>query len=111
MLKKHFLIFILLVSFNAKAGLKCQELWADTNKLETLSFVATQILKYPDVQSFCTQENFMDLEVYFIPNYFRFQEENDDHYKVMIHYAYSSCTFIYNITKKILSEKSCYSTW
>jgi hypothetical protein len=90
---------------------QCDHFTNDANKMETLDFVSTQVLGYESVEEFCKGEDYLDLELNFMPNYFRYLEEEDDHYKFMIHKSYSSCTFIYNITQKFISEKSCYSTW
>lgn len=90
---------------------QCSDYTNDAKKVETLNFVATEVLGYVDMTDFCENDKYMDLQLSFMPNYFKYQEEDDDHYKLMVHYAYSSCTFIYNITRKKISDKSCYSTW
>ena len=90
---------------------QCDYFLNDSNKVEPLTHVATETLEYSSLEEFCTSEDFLDLELNFMPNYFKYQEENDDHYKLMVHRNYSSCTFIYNITKKFVTDKSCYSTW
>lgn len=104
--------FVLLVFIALNCySYQCSDYVSDVNKLETLTFVATKVYGYNDVDAFCDQDKHIDMQLSFMPNYFRYQEEDDDHYKLMVHYDYSSCTFIYNITKKHISEKSCYSTW
>lgn len=101
---------ILLFVGNAFAY-QCGDYTNDAKKVETLNFIAKDVLGYADMGDFCENDNFLDLQLSFMPNYFKYQEEDDDHYKLMVHYSYSSCTFIYNITQKKLSDKSCYSTW
>lgn len=90
---------------------QCEDFAHDAKKVETLNFISTNVLGYADAADFCANDSHIDLQLSFMPNYFKYQEEDDDHYKLMVHYNYSSCTFIYNITQKKLSDKSCYSTW
>lgn len=104
------ILLSLIVAANCFAY-QCEDYLNDSKKLETLTFVAMTSYGYSSLEEFCTSDRHIDMQLSFMPNYFRYQEEDDDHYKLMVHYEYSSCTFIYNITQKKMSEKSCYSTW
>ena len=103
---------ILLMAFCLSAlGYECDHFFKNEKKTETLEFIAVHGLGYENKEAFCEDHNYLDLELTHMPNYFKYREEDDDHYKMMIHRSYSSCTFIYNITQKFITDKSCYSTW
>lgn len=104
-------VLMLLFFVNSGFAYQCEDFLVDPNKVETLDFVAKNIYSYSDHKEFCEKEGYLDLELYFTPHYFFTGEEDDDHYKFMVHYDYKSCTYIYNITQKFISKKSCYSTW
>ncbi|OUR95419.1 hypothetical protein A9Q84_16430 [Halobacteriovorax marinus] len=107
---KLILFTFLFTTFSAGAY-QCTDFQNDPLKVETLKFIATEAYGYESGEEFCATDTHLDLELYFVPNLFLYQEEEDDHYKFMVHYNYRSCTFIYNQTQKFLSKKSCYSTW
>lgn len=107
---KYFFVLMLVLTSHAHAY-QCEHFFGDAGKEETLEFLAVNEMKYSSIADFCENHDYMDLELNFMPNYFKFGEEDDDHYKMMIHRAYSSCTYIYNITKKFITDRSCYSTW
>lgn len=106
-------IFIsLLLSLSTSAfSYDCEYFQKDKKKLKTLRFLATKVFGYENLAKFCEKENFIDLEIGFAPNLFVRGEEEDDHYKALVHYNYSSCTFVYNYTRNKLTSKRCYSTW
>jgi len=104
-------IFFFLMAVSSVKAYECAHFMKDQGKVETLTHTAVEVLKYDSLGHFCTEDQYLDLELNFMPNYFKYREENDDHYKLMIHYAYKSCTFIYNSTKKFVTDKRCYSTW
>ena len=108
---KALLVFLTVLLPSLAFSYQCQDFAKDAKKMETLEFIAKNFYKYSSAAEFCEKDTHMDLELYFIPNYFKFQEEDDDHYKMMIHYSDRSCTVIYNITQKFITDKSCYSTW
>ena len=105
------LILLFMLTITSAQAYECEHFMKDSAKVEALTHTVTEVLKYESLDSFCEEKNYLDLELNFMPNYFKYREENDDHYKLMIHYAYSSCTFIYNSTKKFVTDKRCYSTW
>ncbi|MFK8136874.1 MAG: hypothetical protein AB8E15_00815 [Bdellovibrionales bacterium] len=107
---KYIMSFVFLISGTVQ-GYQCDHFSDDYLKMEALEFISKEIYRYKDSAEFCEKEEFLDLQLYNTPNYFKHREENDDHYKLMVHYSYKSCTFIYNRTRKSISKKSCYSTW
>lgn len=107
---KAVLISLFLMTISAKAY-QCDHYLSDDKKKETLEFVATEVYGYKSLAKFCEEDKHLDLQLGFAPNIFIFEEEEDDHYKLMVHYSYRSCTFLYNQTQKHLTKKSCYSTW
>ncbi len=103
---------LLLICISTSAfAYQCEDYIEDKNKFETLEFIAKNTLGYESAKSFCQKDKFLDLELSFMPNYFKYQEEDDDHYRLLVHYSYSSCTYIYNMTQKFVTYKKCYSTW
>lgn len=104
------LVFLFFIAFSAHSY-QCAHFFNNENKMEAFTYVIEKTLGYASVEEFCESRDYLDLEINFMPNYFKYQEEDDDHYKMMIHKSYSSCTFIYNSTKKFVTDKSCYSTW
>ncbi len=108
---KSIVLLLTIVTAFSSYSYQCEHFFSDENKVETLEYIAVEQMRYSSTQEFCDKHNYLDLELNFMPNYFKLGEEDDDHYKMMIHRAYSSCTYIYNITKKFVTDKSCYSTW
>lgn len=108
---KLLLSFLLLLVSGTAGAYQCEDYTSDRKELKTLNFIATKVYKYPNLSAFCNKDRHVDLQLSFMPNYFKTNEENDDHYRLMVHYPYSSCTFIYNFTRNKLSYKQCYSTW
>ena len=105
------LVALMLTLIGNTFAYQCEDYAHDAKKFETLNYIATDVLGYDSAEDFCTNSNHIDLQLSFMPNYFKYKEENDDHYRLMVHYNYSSCTYIYNITRKRISDQSCYSTW
>src|SRR5690554_4567372 len=102
---RRFILISMFLAFSAQAY-QCDYFYGDAKNMETLGFVA-QSLQYASVEEFCASGDFRDLEINFMPNYFRYGEEDDDHYRLMLHKSYSSCTFIYNMTRKTMTDRSC----
>lgn len=76
------------------------------------AFQRTIILRgFISQDDYWNQESPLAIEVSHMPNYLWYGEEDDDHYRVMFHYSYSTCTFIYNITKDSITRHDCHSTW
>lgn len=106
------LLLVMALSFGINSyAYQCEDFKSNKSKMKALEFISKKVYGYKNSNQFCEQENYLDLELNFMPNYFKTHEEDDDHYKLMVHYAYSSCTIIYNSTKRKISYKKCYSTW
>lgn len=83
----------------------------ERNDLMVLNEIVLDVLGFESLQAFKADEKILAYQFNAMPNYYRSGYENNLHYKLLIHYAYSTTTIIYDSVTRDVVENRNNSTW